>query len=213
LRLQWNTVVHRGISWHDLENEERRLIQKVKHDPDQGYFLICEPTPTFTYGKSASPDDLLWSKTELARRGLEIIAADRGGKWTYHGPGQIVLFPIFDLAQGGYARTEIRRLVTGLRELTESFLDDLGISVDRRETPFGLYVENQKLVSFGIAVHQGIASHGLALYYDGPDLSFLGIRSCGVTDERFTSLTQLGKASGWEPTALELARRLQKLTA
>ena len=212
--MNWSIEIHREITWDQLEAEQARFFELVLHDPDRACLLISEHKPTYTYGRAASPSDCLLTSEEIERRGVAVRRVSRGGKWTYHGPGQIVVFPILAIEHAGYHLLDIKAFLGTVRDRVSDFLTELGLPPDhavsgRVESPFGLYVQERKLVSFGVHVHQGINTHGLALYHADQTEPFQAIHPCGVPGERFASLKGLGVDLDWETAARQLAGHLE----
>ena len=155
--------------------------------------LLCEHDPVVTLGRSANPANVLASPADLARRGIDVHAASRGGDVTYHGPGQLVGYPIVRLRGG------VVEHVTAMARAIASVLGDLGIDARwRRQTP-GLWVddhtdsgsgqrERAKICAFGVHVHRRVAIHGFALNVAGALEGFNLIVPCGLEASRTTSI-------------------------
>jgi lipoyl(octanoyl) transferase len=182
-----------GIVPYDLANAEmhrlaeRRLAGEV---PDT--VILLEHPPVFTAGRRAKPDELLWSSSEVEARGGLVRAIDRGGSFTFHGPGQLVGYPILGLGAKPDAVTYLRRL----EEAVIGTCADLGVAADRRDdVQTGVWVGDDKICAIGVRLMRArVTLHGFALNCD-TDLSwFRGIVACGLPDHGQTSLTeQLGR--------------------
>ena len=142
--------------------------------------LLCEHDPVVTLGRSAKPAHVLASPAELARRGVDVHAASRGGDVTYHGPGQLVGYPIVRLRGGVIGH------VTAMARAIAAVLAELGIDARwRRETP-GLVgggadgAHDRKICAFGVHVHRRVAIHGFALNVAGALDGFDVIVPCGL---------------------------------
>jgi lipoyl(octanoyl) transferase len=207
---EWTTIIRRPIAWNDLEREQETLLAQVRENPDRAYLLISEPSPTFTSGLSADAGELLWNSEELAARGAQAVRIARGGKWTFHGPGQIVLYPLVKLDRLGYDFRAAHRFLNELRGSVVDYLLELNVETTISDDPFGVFHGPEKLVSFGIGIRRGVISNGLALYYDDQSRYFQGIHPCGVPGARTTHLTALGVSRSWEEVALGLAERVKK---
>jgi lipoyl(octanoyl) transferase len=161
--------------------------------------LLLEHDPVITLGRSARPEHVHLPEPELARRGISLVQTSRGGDVTYHGPGQLVGYPIVRLRAGvvGHMTAMARALAAVLAEQ----------NVDarwRRDAP-GLWVGDAKICAFGVHVRQRVAIHGFALNV-APDLAaFELIVPCGIAGVRTTSLAELGIAP---PALPELAARV-----
>lgn len=206
----WQIRIERAIRWPELERLQALCLQDVELNPNRAHLLCFEPEPTFTAGISSNPKDLLWSKEEQERRGISSQIATRGGQWTYHGPGQIVLFPILRLDEFGYDRRAVYRFMKDLRSWTESYLASLKLVTELHDRPFGIYAEGKKLASFGMAVQRGISSHGVALYLSEQSEFFRGIHPCGVSTGLVTSLKELGVEVSWEAVAFQMIETVKR---
>ena len=174
--------------------------------PDQ--VLILEHNAVFTLGRNATRDDIHVTDEFLASKGVGVYDTDRGGQVTYHGPGQIVVYPICNLKDG---REDVGRLVRGLEEAMIRTAADFGVEAVRLEGFPGVWVNTprgwEKLGALGIHLHRWITTHGIA-FNVAPNLAhFRWITPCGITDKGVCSLQSLiGEAA---PTWDEAADRLQ----
>jgi lipoyl(octanoyl) transferase len=178
-------------------------------EPDQ--VLILEHNPVFTLGRNATRADIHVADAFLRERGVEVHATDRGGQVTYHGPGQIVVYPICNLKDG---REDVGRLVRGLEEAMIRTAADFGVVADRLEGYPGVWVETprgpEKLGALGLHLHRWITTHGIAFNVD-PDLAhFRWITPCGITDKGVCSLKSLlgDAAPSWDQAADRLEHHL-----
>jgi len=170
--------------------------------------LLCEHDPVVTLGRSANPAHVLTPQAELSRRGVEVHPASRGGDVTYHGPGQLVGYPIVRLRGGVLGHlTAMARAITGV-------LGELGIEASwRRETP-GLWVggagddPGAKICAFGVHVHRRVAIHGFALNVAGALAGFDLIVPCGLAASRTTSIAAELPAGRTPPPLHLLAARV-----
>jgi len=179
---------------------ERRLAGEV---PD--VVILLEHPPVFTAGRRARPDELLWSPDELAARGAEVHRIDRGGAFTFHGPGQLVGYPILDLGPKPDAAAHLRRM----EEAVIRSGADLGLSLHRREdVQTGVWHGEDKVCAIGVRLLRArVTIHGFALNCD-PDLSwFDGIVACGLPGQGVTSLSRL---AGRVIDAAEVAPALER---
>jgi lipoyl(octanoyl) transferase len=163
---------------------EERLTGRI---PDT--LIILQHPPVFTAGRRAKPDELLWSPDELARRGAEVHRIDRGGSFTFHGPGQLVGYPIVDLGRRPDAATHLRRM----EEVVIRAAGDLGVPLHRREdVQTGVWSGDRKVCAIGVRLLRArVTLHGFAVNCD-TDLSwFAGIVACGLRDHGVASLSEL----------------------
>jgi lipoyl(octanoyl) transferase len=162
--------------------------------------LLLEHEPVFTLGRNASRADVLLSDGELERRGIEVFETDRGGKVTYHGPGQLVGYPITRLDP---ERRDVKKYVTGLEETLILALADLGVGAERSPLPervTSVWVGNDKIAAIGVHVARDVTTHGFALNVTNePMTGFAGIVPCGIVDGGVTSIAK-ALAEGSRPT-------------
>ena len=150
--------------------------------------ILLEHPPTFTIGKSGKLENLLLGKEELAEKGISLFFIDRGGDITYHGPGQLVIYPIIDLRNRG---KDIHRYIHGLEEVVIRTLADLSIEAQRGEKHVGVWVDNDKIASIGVRVKKWVTMHGLALNVNPILEHFSFINPCGIPDIGVTSIAKL----------------------
>ena len=154
--------------------------------------LLLEHEPVFTLGRNASERDVLFTPERRRELGIAVRESDRGGKVTYHGPGQLVGYPILNLAPD---RKDVKRFVRDLEEVLIRALADFGIRADRspvRERVTSVWVGNDKIAAIGIHIARWVTTHGFALNVTDEPLSrFGGIVPCGITDGGVTAMERL----------------------
>lgn len=149
--------------------------------PDEIWFL--EHPPVFTLGMNADPAHV------LDPGGIPVIQIDRGGQVTYHGPGQLIVYPLVDLRRAGLG---VRDIVTALEQSVIRLVASLGIDAQTRRGAPGVYVQDRKLASVGIRVRRHASYHGLALNVDVDLRPFDRINPCGYRGLEMTRLADLG---------------------
>ncbi|MCL4511713.1 MAG: lipoyl(octanoyl) transferase LipB [Bacteroidetes bacterium] len=150
--------------------------------------LFTEHFNTYTIGKSGGDDHLLATKEELHEGNVSVFKIDRGGDITYHGPGQIVCYPIIDL--NNYY-LDIHRYMRDLEEVVIRTLDQFGIKAHREPEYTGVWVDGEKICAIGVKVSRWVTMHGFAFNVN-TDLSYFGrIIPCGIFHKGVTSLSQL----------------------
>jgi lipoyl(octanoyl) transferase len=162
----------------------RRLADEV---PDA--VILLEHPPVFTAGRRAKPDELLWSADEVVARGGLVRTIDRGGAYTFHGPGQLVAYPILDLGTSPDAERYLRQL----ERVVIDAAGDIGVELDRRDdVQTGVWHGDDKVCAIGVRLLRArVTLHGFALNCD-TDLSwFGGIVACGLRGHGATSLSEL----------------------
>lgn len=149
--------------------------------------LLLEHPSVYTVGRSGRQQEIL-PQTSLQK--IPVIRTDRGGKVTYHGPGQLVAYVICDLRP--HALLAVRNHVTQLEETVLRTLAALGVAAHSEPKNPGVWVGKAKIAALGVKIHRGVAYHGIAINRD-PDLRFFeGIIPCGLADRPVTSLANLG---------------------
>jgi len=139
--------------------------------------------PVFTLGLNSAPEHL------LAPGDIPVVQIDRGGQVTYHGPGQLMIYPLVDIRRAGLG---IRDLVTALEQSVVDLASDYGINAVSRADAPGVYVDGVKLASVGLRIRRGASFHGMALNVDVDIEPFSRINTCGFADLDVTDLSRLG---------------------
>lgn len=176
---------HAPWTYAMLDQYQREHAARLHGEPSSsppGRILISELAPVITLGRRECSQDLLLSSEHLLHQGVELFQTDRGGRATYHGPGQWVLFVVDRLDRMTGDRRGVRRAVEGLLEVAwavgEQFLGAEVHLKDGAET--GVWTRRGKLASVGVHIHQGVLLHGLALNVFRTPQSFLGLKPCGL---------------------------------
>jgi lipoate-protein ligase B len=156
--------------------------------------LLLEHPAVYTLGRRGGIENLTVSKAVLEKSNIQVVPVERGGNITYHGPGQLVVYPIIDLNR---TRLGITDLVSGMEDIMIRTAEDFGIHAGRNQKNRGVWIGNHKLGSIGIAVRKGISFHGFALNVNPGLTPFEWIHPCGLTDIRMTSFK---KELGVEPS-------------
>jgi lipoate-protein ligase B len=165
---------------------QARLVA-ARRDGGFDVAIATEHHPVVTLGPRAGADELLLAPEELERRGVSVRQTPRGGLATYHGPGQLVLYPIVDVRRIG-----VRRFVTLLEEAALDVVAAAGLAGSRWPGQPGVWVGETKVASVGLRVSEGIASHGLAINLTTDCTPFTWIRPCGMTAGCVASLAGIG---------------------
>lgn len=186
------------IDWGATQYEEAFERQKARVDARRRYLcgdalILTEHAPVYTMGlRKDAAENLIWSHQQRAERGISVFQSNRGGDITYHGPGQIVGYPILSL----HHKKDLHAYLRDLEEVVIRTLSTYGLSSARREGKTGIWIDQQrKICAIGVAVRSWVSYHGFALNVC-PDMShFSGIVPCGITDGTVTSLSaELGRA-------------------
>ncbi len=178
-------IVVRSLGQQDYEPLWRRMQrftdERTADTPDELWFT--EHPPVFTLGLNASREHL------LAPGDIPVVQVDRGGQVTYHGPGQLMIYPLFDLKR---AKLGIRDLVTALEQSIVDLARDFGIAAQAKKDAPGVYVGGRKIASVGLRIRRGASFHGMALNVDMDLEPFTRINPCGFSDLQVTDLKRLG---------------------
>ena len=178
-------IVVRSLGLEAYEPLWRRMQQftdeRGESTPDEIWFT--EHPPVFTLGLNASREHV------LAPGDIPVVQVDRGGQVTYHGPGQLMIYPLLDLRR---AKTGVRDLVTALENSAIDLVADHGISAIARKDAPGVYIDGKKVASVGLRIRRGASYHGMALNIDVDLEPFSRINPCGFDDLEVTDLRALG---------------------
>ena len=192
--LRWLGRAEYEPTWRAM----RRFVEERGPDTaDELWFL--EHPPVFTLGMNSRPEHL------LAPGDIPVVQIDRGGQVTYHGPGQLVVYPLLDLGRAGLG---VRTLVEGIERAIVATVAQWGIvAVGRRDAP-GVYVAGRKLASIGLRIRKGRSYHGLALNVAMDLEPFRRINPCGYAGLEMTQVSDLGGPADLRVVADALAPRL-----
>jgi lipoyl(octanoyl) transferase len=180
------------ISYTDAYALQERLVAARKSSAIDDILLLCEHPHVITLGRNASRANLLASENVLRQKGVELHATNRGGDITYHGPGQIVGYPILNL---GNIKRDVGWYVRTLEEAMIRATADFGVTVFRVPGKTGIWVQagatEEKLAAIGVHLSRWVTSHGFA-YNVSTDLRYFDlIVPCGIPDRKATSLEKL----------------------
>lgn len=197
-----------SVPYGQAFNLQKALVQRAwttRPENEEDTLLLLEHPAVITIGRRGSNDHILAAEDVLASEKVEVAECNRGGDVTYHGPGQVVGYPIFDLnAHGRDVHGHMRRL----EEVVIRALGAFGVSAGRRDGLTGVWVEERKIASIGIAVSHWIAYHGFALNV-APRLEHFGlIVPCGLQGVHVTSIeAETGRATALRDVEDELIHR------
>jgi lipoyl(octanoyl) transferase len=193
------------VGYEEAWDLQRQAAEAVKAGGPETLFLL-EHEPVFTLGRNATRADVLFTPQRCRELGIAVFESDRGGRVTYHGPGQLVGYPVVNLHPD---RRDVRRYVTDLEEVLIRALADFGIRAarsERKERVSSLWVGNDKIAAIGIHISRWVTTHGFALNVtDAPLSNFSGIVPCGITDGGITTMERL---LGRAPSIAEVARTI-----
>jgi lipoyl(octanoyl) transferase len=192
------------IDYREAWAKQKQLVAERADGAIGDRLLLLEHDPVLTLGRQADDTHVLASPRELRRRGIEVIRVERGGEVTYHGPGQLVAYPIIRLGDRGLL---VRPLVNALEEAMIETCADLGVEAFRRDGHPGCWIDggtrpHRKIGALGLRIERGVSYHGIALNID-PDLrDFELIDPCGMPGLDSTSIAEeLGRTAEPPTTA------------
>jgi len=181
----WNLgLMEYGEAW---KLQKRLRYQRIEGEISD-VLLLLEHPPTITIGRSGVLDHVLISKEQLAREGISLFFIDRGGDVTYHGPGQIVGYPVLDLRERG---RDIHQFVHNLEEVILRTLRDFSIDADRDHLHPGVWVNGDEIAAIGLSVKKWVSMHGFALNVNTDLKYFSFIHPCGFSDRGATSMSRI----------------------
>ena len=196
-----------------LANFQRALdFQKethsaVKNNGLSSALILCRHYPVITLGRPAHRENILITEAELRNRGIAVYEIERGGDVTCHGPGQLMVYPVFNL---NYLKKDIHWFLRQLEETVIVYLSSLGIKGERRPGLTGVWINRRKISSIGIAIKNWTTFHGLSLNVLNSDLAnYKLIKPCGMNIEMTSLEDELGRIIEFESVNEGLIRRFQ----
>lgn len=180
-------IVIRTLGLQDYEPVWRAMQQFTdqRDATTRDEIWFCEHRPVFTLGVNAAREHL------LAPGDIPVVQIDRGGQVTYHGPGQLMIYPLLDIRRAGIG---VRDLVTALEQCVVDLVAESGIAAASRCDAPGVYVAGVKLASVGLRIRRGASFHGMALNVDVNLEPFARINPCGFANLEVTDMRRLGAA-------------------
>jgi lipoate-protein ligase B len=188
---------------------QKALVSQRKNNEAPDTLIFTEHAPVFTIGmRKDAEQHLIWNDAQLKKKGVQVIHSNRGGDITYHGPGQIIGYPILSLQ----ARRDLHAYLRDLEEVVIGTLASFSLKAARRKGKTGIWLGERKICAIGVAVRSWITYHGFALNVN-PDMShFSGIVPCGITDGSVTSMqAELGQTIALDTVKARLAVEFQKV--
>ena len=196
----------------DVKRNNRKLPWSQKGEDQKNHLIFCAHPPVYTLGKSGSVDHLLLNEEELEAKGIQYYKINRGGDITFHGPGQIVVYPIFDLE---CFFTDVKKYVNFLEEVVIRTLGEYGLEGGREEGFTGVWLAatdvlpKRKICAIGVHLRRWVTMHGLAFNVNTDLTYFKNIIPCGISDED-KAVTSLALELGKEIDEAEVKEHLKK---
>jgi lipoate-protein ligase B len=176
------------MPYRDALDVQRQTHARVVDGDLPGALLLVEHLPVITIGRRGKREHILADDARLAQLGIDLVETDRGGDVTYHGPGQVVLYPIVRLADRGIGIGSYMRL---LEQVVIDAVAAYGVAAERDHCATGVWIGGAKLCAMGVRVRRGITMHGLAVNVATDMTHFDAIVPCGLAGRPVTSLAQL----------------------
>ena len=174
------------------------LVEKVHSGQEPNTLLMLEHPHVYTKGRLSKGSDVLLPEEDLAAKGVAVLETDRGGQVTYHGPGQLVVYPIVNLKDWGGPVKYVR----ALEQVVIATLAEMGITANCESGNTGVWTREGKIAAIGVKISRGIAFHGLALNVNTDLTYYQNIIPCGIADRPVTSMASILR----EPVDMELVR-------
>lgn len=196
-------TIEYGKAWNYQEELfDKALTQKANKEQTENFLLFCEHPHVITIGKHGKTENLLYQESFLNQRGVSLFQIDRGGDVTYHGPGQLVGYPIFDLESFNIG---LRQYIHNIEEIIIRLVAKYGIAAERLEGAAGVWIDTttpgrtRKIAAIGVRSSRFVTMHGFALNVN-TDLNYFSlINPCGFVDKGVTSMEkELGYAPDME---------------
>lgn len=178
------------VSYQEAWDLQRTIHLMRTSGAIEDTLLLLEHPHTYTLGKTADRTNLIGSEEYLEKNGISVFEIDRGGDITYHGPGQIVGYPIIDLNKW---KPDTHLYLRNLEEVIIKVLAEYGIESGRKPEYTGVWVKESKIAAIGIRVSRWVTMHGFAFNINTDLELFNGIIPCGIKDKEVTSLSRLLK--------------------
>jgi len=195
--------------YREVLDLQRRLVELRQGNLVPDTLLLVEHEPVITLGRRRNRTNILSTSAELAAEGIQVHPVERGGDVTYHGPGQLVVYPIVHLSQRDLS---VRRYVDLLEETIIRVMADFGIQAGRDPLHRGVWVSHLKVAALGVAIRRWVSFHGFALNVSPNMDHFCHIRPCELNSEQVTSMAKLlGETPSMEEVVQKVVGRFVEL--
>jgi len=192
-------------AWHF----QKAALLQVKEGSLTSALILCQHCPVITLGRLSDKRNILATQDELKAKGVEIFQIERGGDVTYHGPGQLIAYPVFNLQ---LFKKDIHFFLRQLEEVAIDLLSDFGVTSLRQPGLTGVWVNKNKIASIGIAIKNWITFHGLSINIKKDDLSgFRMIKPCGLDIEMTSLEIETGRDIGIETIKKNLIAKFKDI--
>ncbi len=195
------------IAYQEAYQLQKQVVKEVM-DGGDSRILLCEHPPVITMGRMAKEEHILFSKMELNARGIDIEYIDRGGDITLHAPGQLVVYPIFNLTA---YRRDLHWYLRCLEDIVIALLADFGIVGRREPGQTGVWVDNRKAVSMGIGVKRWVCFHGVGINVNTDLNLFSYIQPCGLNVEMTSISHIIGRSVEMDQVKAKFVHHFQRV--
>ncbi len=183
-------MYHLKLCENPIRYEEGLSIQKEAYDlvrsgKSDGVLIVLEHTPVYTVGTNGGWDNFLVTEDSLKQQGVDVVSVNRGGNVTFHGPGQVVVYPIFNLNK---LQKDVHWFITCLEQVVINVLSDYGIEGTRKPEYRGVWIGDRKVSAVGVHVKRWITTHGLSMNLGVDKKYFSWINPCGITEFGVSSM-------------------------
>lgn len=178
---------------------QEELLKQRQNDNVQDVVLLLEHDPVITIGRTRDQSSL----RDAEERGVDVVVTNRGGQATFHGPGQLVGYPILDLAKYG---KDLHTYIRALESALIAACGDVGISAQRRDSLTGVWVADRKIASIGVGVKRWVSMHGFAINVAADVSGYDAITPCGISNVEMTSVE---RESGEQLTVEQFAYKVK----
>ena len=166
------------VSYMTSYNMQLEYHKKLKDNPElPGRIVITEPDPTITKGIRGEESEIFIPQSERERRGIEVVDIKRGGRVTFHGPGQVVIYPLLNL---NHFKKSIKWYIESLERVVVDTLKEVGVEAHKKEGIVGIFAERGKICAIGIEVKRWKTLHGIAINHEVDLDYFKSINPCGI---------------------------------
>lgn len=203
------------VQYQPTWDKQRQLVQQVDQGIISNQLLLLEHPHTVTLGRGSHMENLLLSQTDYQLKEIDVVEIDRGGDVTYHGPGQLVGYPIFFL---GDQKQDAHQYLRNLEEALIIALQAFDIEARRKEPHTGVWVEDEKIAAIGVKFHRArtkrgyITSHGFALNVNTDLRYFSTIVPCGISEFGVTSMERvLGYKVSMDQVMIEVSKAMEDI--
>ena len=195
------------MSYQDALERQLEILADLQVSKVDETLLLLEHEPVLTLGASFHSENLLHPVEWYREQGIEVVPTDRGGDITYHGPGQLVAYPIFDVAKHG---KDLHKWMRDLEETVILALKEFDLKGERLPVNSGVWIDDKKVCAIGIKIKRWVSMHGIAINCDADLSPFSTIVPCGIRSHGVTSISQeLGRVVTVEDFAPALLRGFQ----